>query len=102
MRTARRGLFVLALASLLGWQAGEVMTPSTASAASSASRSHASKIKVRTAHASLGQARAGASTGRAAASDQLLYNGGRVANVPQVYLSFWGPEWASAQPAKDY
>jgi hypothetical protein len=25
-----------------------------------------------------------------------------VANVPQVYLSFWGPEWSSAAGAKDY
>jgi hypothetical protein len=103
MRTAKRGLVVLALASLLGWQAGEVVTPSTASAASLAGPSQAGKIKVRTAHgSSLGQARAGARTGRAAAGNQLLYNGGRVANVPQVYLSFWGPEWASAQPASDY
>ncbi len=102
MRTAKRGLFALALALLLGWQSGGGMTPAAASAASATGPTHANKIKVRTAHGGPGQVRAGARTGRAPATNQLLYNGGRVANVPQVYLSFWGPEWASAQPAKDY
>ena len=97
-----RGLVALALVLLLGWQSGAGMTPSAASAASGAGRAHAGKIKVRTAHGGPGQVRAGARTGRAAATNQLLYNGGRVANVPQVYLSFWGQEWASAQPAQDY
>lgn len=102
MRTATRGLVALALMLLVSWQTDGGVSPSPAQAAAAAGRVHAGKIKVRTSHSGPGQARAGARTGRAAASDQLVYNGGRVANVPQVYLSFWGPEWASAQPAKDY
>src|SRR5690348_15062225 len=102
MRTAKRGLVAVGLALLLAWPAGELLAPSTAAASTHAGTSKASKIKVRTAHRGPGQARAGARTGGAAATNQLLYNGGRVANVPQVYLTFWGPEWTSEQPAKDY
>src|SRR2546425_10949104 len=102
MWTARLGLVALGLALLLAWPAGELLAPSAAAASSLAGATKPSKIKVRTAHHSPGQARAGARTGRAAATNQLLYNGGRVANVPQVYLTFWGPEWTSEQPAKDY
>src|SRR2546428_4977577 len=102
MRTAMRGLVALALVLLLGWQSGAGLTPSAVYAAGASGRAHVSKIKVHTAHGGPGQVRAGARTGRAAATNQLIYNGGRVANLPQVYLSFWGQEWASAQPAKDY
>jgi hypothetical protein len=95
-------MLALALALLTGWQAAEGATPTAAAASTVAARPEAGKVKVRTVRGSRDQARAHARTGTAAPTNDLLYNGGRVAHVPQVYLSFWGTGWASAQPAKDY
>ena len=101
MRTVTRGLLVLALGLLVGWPIPPLSTPVLA-----ASRLSATKIKLRTTHGTPGRVVPGgrARPRTANVNDLLAYNGGRVLNVPQVYLSFWGPQWSSAtyQPARDY
>jgi hypothetical protein len=104
MRTARRGLLALALGLFIGWTGGPGLPDPAAAAQGLTAGNQAYKIKVPTSKGHLGDPRARAITGSRAAraSNLMAYNGGRVANVPEVYLSFWGPEWASDGAAVDY
>lgn len=78
-----------------------VTPPPMATAAASPQQSR--KIKTPTREAATVKRRAAAPKADAA-RDLLVYHGGPVLNVPQIFLSFWGPEWTSSshQPAVTY
>jgi hypothetical protein len=81
-----------------------LLLPALAPPAAAASRVGISKkIKVPTVDMAQ-SARHSAGSTAGTGGPLLVYHGGPVLNVPAIYLSFWGPEWASSasQPAISY